>query len=420
MTADYLIDDTTMSAIANQIRRISGDTSGMTAADALEVLSNVQGEVVEGSQYKVQAIDPFYWSADDRLKSGMYDEGTLFAAPIPKTYQDFTFDKWVAPIHVDGSLLKVEDYPVVMGAVYKPTSDELQIWVSTSNTTTMQFYALNLPRQVDWGDGVIEDYSSGASSLYYTHTYANPNKTYRIRCINPRQNDLYMRKLSEDDATLRSIHKVAFPSSMTTAYTNFLSPNMSCFITISDGVTRIADDSYGADRDDITGLTSIIIPPSVETVGIYAFYKCVDLRYVVLGYGVKTIRRYAFCYCNNLSTIALPNTITTIDDHAFSNSGLTEIIIPASVTSISESAFSDCVLNKVIWRSSADIPKYLIANAAPTSFIIEYDGRVLSYSGGLKTHTRIYVPDALVNTYKSTDGWSGNASYIYPLSQYNG
>ena len=32
----------------------------------------------------------------------------------------------------------------------------------------------------------------------------------------------------------------------------------------------------------------------------------------------------------------------------------------------------------------------------------------------------IYVPDASVNAYKTASGWSGRASKIKPLSEYNG
>ena len=63
------------------------------------------------------------------------------------------------------------------------------------------------------------------------------------------------------------------------------------------------------------GITSVIIPDTVISIGNYAFYG------------------------NKLTSVIIPNSVTSIGNSAFENNQLTNIIIPTSVTSIGEGAF---------------------------------------------------------------------------------
>ena len=68
-----------------------------------------------------------------------------------------------------------------------------------------------------------------------------------------------------------------------------------------------------------SGITEIIIPDSVTSIGDYAFYCCTGLE-----------------------SIELPDSVTTIGEGAFYCAALESVYIPDSVTSIGERAFSDC------------------------------------------------------------------------------
>ena len=77
------------------------------------------------------------------------------------------------------------------------------------------------------------------------------------------------------------------------------------------------------------GITSVIIPDTVISIGNYAFYG------------------------NKLTSVIIPNSVTSIGNSAFENNQLTNIIIPTSVTSIGEGAFlkndsSNLNLTKII------------------------------------------------------------------------
>jgi len=103
-----------------------------------------------------------------------------------------------------------------------------------------------------------------------------------------------------------------------------------------------------------TSITSVSIPDSVTTIGLYAFYYCTSLTSITIGSGVTTISDSAFMYCANLTNITVnasnsnytgesgilyDKTKTTLIAYPSASSSIT---IPAGVTSIGSNAFYGC------------------------------------------------------------------------------
>ena len=71
-------------------------------------------------------------------------------------------------------------------------------------------------------------------------------------------------------------------------------------VTLPETVKKI-----GAHALRDTGITSMLIPNSVDTIEAFAFYGCTALTSVELGNGVKFIDMYTFNDCSNLQTVKI-------------------------------------------------------------------------------------------------------------------
>ena len=104
--------------------------------------------------------------------------------------------------------------------------------------------------------------------------------------------------------------------------------------------------SNGYTFDDCTSLKNVIFSSGIEKIPDYLFYKSSNLNSLpsnVIPNSVTTIGNSAFGYCTSLTSITIPDSVTSIGSGAFSGcTGLTSITIPDSVTSIGSSAFSSC------------------------------------------------------------------------------
>ena len=152
---------------------------------------------------------------------------------------------------------------------------------------------------------------------------------------------------------------------------------------ISGTLTEFSDDIISVLRQsafaEYYGLTKVHLP-AVTTVGPKAFFGCADLELV-----------------------DLPNALT-IGAMSFYGTKLSKIDLPA-VTSIGMQAFLNCnVLETLILRNQSTVCSLETDDALPFRF--------------LNGQGYIYVPAALVDSYKAATNWSTYASQIRAIEDY--
>ena len=124
-----------------------------------------------------------------------------------------------------------------------------------------------------------------------------------------------------------------------------------------------------------TSLKSINLPVTQKTLPVSFFEGCSSLESIELPATLTTISTDAFYGCTKLANVTLHEGITTINQRAFYNCKLAQITIPSTVTSIGSKAFQGNPTTSVTWNpktcsisSGEDAPFYNSNGSKVTSF----------------------------------------------------
>ena len=150
-------------------------------------------------------------------------------------------------------------------------------------------------------------------------------------------------------------------------------------------VTAIGEYAY-YNRDTYSSdLTSITIPNSVKSIGMYAFQNCDKLLEITIPESVISIEEGAFYDCDYITNITIPNTMTTISNNTFySCNRLKSVIIGNIVSSIGSNAFGNCPLTYIT----------CLATTPPSA------------DGFPNSTAKLYVPLESVDLYRTTYAWN--------------
>ena len=173
-------------------------------------------------------------------------------------------------------------------------------------------------------------------------------------------------------------------------------------ITIPQSVRRISDLAFS----DCTGLTSITIPKNVESIKSDAFRGCTNLISIIVEKGNKEydsrnncnaiIKTYSNTLIAGCKNTIIPPSVTSIEASAFADcTSLTSIIIPKSVTNIGLSAFEGCIGLTSI-HSQIENP----SNCNMLNFVT-----FAVFKGVDKEKCTLYVPQKSVDLYKKAEQW---------------
>ena len=203
-----------------------------------------------------------------------------------------------------------------------------------------------------YGDDVVEvtvnHMLSGTERTAYISFY---NNRYALKAeCNIKQKELDGKKIYYTTTGGTVIYPYPYPNSIpTSAFGANLTANTyengQGIMWFDDDVTKIPASAFSKNSTTRKQLETIVIPETVETIEIEAFYDCTNLTGVTLSDSLVSIGTRAFSNCYYISgDLYLPDTLVSISGSAFSNcrslSG--SVIIPNSVNYIGGSAFYQC------------------------------------------------------------------------------
>ena len=177
--------------------------------------------------------------------------------------------------------------------------------------------------------------------------------------------------------------------------------------------------------------------PAATSIGAYAFYGCSKLTTADFP-AATSIDTYAFYGCSKLTTADFP-AVTSIGAYAFENcSALTDVDFPL-VTNIGIDAFYHCrALTIASFSSTVEVFPYAFEDCNRLTALILRSETICTLKNtnafskcyhilGTKNSTYnpngdkdgyIYVPSALIDSYKAAANWSTYAAQFRALEDY--
>lgn len=303
----------------------------------------------------------------------------------------------------------------------------------TTTSTLYKSYFTNL-KNVKLPDNVtnIKDYAFNNCvnlvSLNIPSLLNKIGKSAFYNCKNLELPSLPNGIISIDGYAFYNCEKINFPSlpsGLTSigAYTFYTCKNLS-LTNLPNGITSIGNNAFYETNVSFTSLpeniTTILystfqncknlaltsLPSGLTSIGNQAFYVCPNIKLTELPSGLTSIGENAFYGCKLNTFTEIPSGVLDIKQYCFAyNEGLTELTCLGDLNTIETYSFSNCKqLTKLILPNLTS-PPILKSTYA-------FTGTPIKSGTGY-----IYVPDELVNIFKSASNWSTYASQIKGVSE---
>lgn len=176
-------------------------------------------------------------------------------------------------------------------------------------------------------------------------------------------------------------------------------------------------------KELVEGTLIELVDDTITTVGAYAFYNStvhkIDLP------NCETVAKNGFLSASRLTSLNLPNCTSVGDSGISSCSSLTSLVLP-NCESVGESVFSGCskletlklskvksIGNRAFYNCSALTTLIISTNQVATiGSTYPFTNSAIQKGKGF-----IYVPDDLVESYKTANVWNDRADQIKGLSE---
>ena len=176
---------------------------------------------------------------------------------------------------------------------------------------------------------------------------------------------------------------------------------------------------YGFLDNTITSIDS-----DVEKVVAYACRGLSKIKTVNVP-NAKSIGSYAFYYCTAMTGINAPN-VTSLDTYAFYNSAIKSVNFPLATSVPSQCFYSCSSLAKADFGAAKSIATSAFAYAGLDTLILRREDAICSLANKnalvdtpIENGTGyVYVPAALLDTYKAASNWSAFSNQFRAIEDY--
>ena len=184
-------------------------------------------------------------------------------------------------------------------------------------------------------------------------------------------------------------------------YNNALNRNLQEVI-LNPEITSISSNAFYYTRN----LQKLNLPDAITGIGESAFRQCINLSLTKLPNSLMNMGTYCFSNCSKLAIKEIPEGVTELLNSTFAMcTSLTEITIKGNIKKLNYGVFNGCSnLSKLVMPNITAVPTLLSTDAFSSTPIMSKTGA-------------IYVPDNLVESFKSASNWSYFGDSIKPLSE---
>lgn len=211
--------------------------------------------------------------------------------------------------------------------------------------------------------------------------------------------------------TIRVIGQAAFRDCTNLALTSLPEGLSSISLSAFSGCSKMALTSLPSNITSIgqsafescKALALTSLPDKVTSISFYAFRTCTSLTSIYCGGALTTMGSGAFssssstAYPMNLQVARFPNAAIASLGDAFSNDAKLETLDLGNCSAISASALSGCnLLQTLVLRKTSAICTLANVSAFTNTPLRGYNGLTAT----------VYVPSALIETYKTATNWS--------------
>lgn len=386
--AKYVIEDTTLTGIADAIRGKTGTTDPIAVTDMaaqIEAITGGGSEETLTAIFEEQTVEGF---ADGGYGAASVMVDTTSALVVGETYKVLWDEAEVTLVAED-----LDGIPALLheegGFSVQYLSPELMVEVMGTESGALMFVSMNTEAtshtvgiyQVA-GGGAGDDSAEGIVYVTFMDGDTELCKTACIKgdsTVDPVVDGKIAtptRQLADGTALTffgwshsdeGEVDELALTdvAEDTTLYASFIIAKgtsdsgvswriYSTGLMVVDGEGATAD--YAVDvsmaQDYKQYVTRVVVKEGVTAIGENAFFEYPNLCSVTLPESVTAIKSYAFMGCSALQSVNIPTGVTAIKSQAFQNcSALEYITIPAAVTQIQFWAFMNAGLTSAVFEN---------------------------------------------------------------------